>query len=340
MTESGSSLQNPMYKSIGFGVAVYLVFMLILGFYWSREPDRFNVNEVAREMASENGRDENIIGYTTTATIIHSMTVLLDKPGGFLSNDLSPLVPGGFYLDNIPNWEKGALQQLRDLTRVLRKNISRSQSQSQEDKDLPDAEEKFYFSMNSWLVPRSETRYAGGIDSLEQYLLRLSDPNEKDAQFYARADNLGYWLAEVETRLGSLSQRLSASVGKRQLNVDLAGDSAAAQSTKADADMMLKTPWTELDDVFYEARGSTWALIHLLQAIEKDFEDILKKKNALISLQQIIRELEPTQDFVYWPIILNGDGFGVVANHSLVMASYIARANAAIIDLRKLLQEG
>ena len=39
-------------------------------------------------------------------------------------------------------------------------------------------------------------------------------------------------------------------------------------------------------------------------------------------------------------MVLNGDGFGLVANHSLVMASYISRANAAIIDLRNLLQQG
>ncbi|MGB2325796.1 MAG: DUF2333 family protein, partial [Pseudomonadales bacterium] len=40
------------------------------------------------------------------------------------------------------------------------------------------------------------------------------------------------------------------------------------------------------------------------------------------------------------PIILNGSGLGLVANHSLVMASYISRANAAIIDLRELLMQG
>ena len=33
-------------------------------------------------------------------------------------------------------------------------------------------------------------------------------------------------------------------------------------------------------------------------------------------------------------------GFGLVANHSLVMASYLSRANAAIIDLRDLLAQG
>jgi hypothetical protein len=39
-------------------------------------------------------------------------------------------------------------------------------------------------------------------------------------------------------------------------------------------------------------------------------------------------------------VILNGTGFGLVANHSLVMASYISRANAAVIDLRDLLEQG
>ena len=33
-------------------------------------------------------------------------------------------------------------------------------------------------------------------------------------------------------------------------------------------------------------------------------------------------------------------GFGMWANHSLVMANYISRANAAVIDLRQLLSQG
>jgi len=102
----------------------------------------------------------------------------------------------------------------------------------------------------------------------------------------------------------------------------------------------VKTPWLEIDDVFYEARGTAWALAHLLKAIDTDFADVLEKKNARVSLRQIIRELEATQAWVGSPIILNGSGFGLFANHSLVMASYISRANAAIIDLRELLSQG
>ena len=74
--------------------------------------------------------------------------------------------------------------------------------------------------------------------------------------------------------------------------------------------------------------------------MEIDFADVLVKKNALVSLRQIIRELEATQESVFSPMILNGSGFGLFANHSLVMASYISRANAALIDLRDLLAQG
>jgi hypothetical protein len=102
----------------------------------------------------------------------------------------------------------------------------------------------------------------------------------------------------------------------------------------------VKTPWTEIDDVFYEARGATWALLHFLRAAQVDFEQVLDDKNAQASVEQIIRELEASQRAVMFPVILNGSGFGVFANHSLTMANYVSRANAAISDLRDLLSQG
>ena len=96
----------------------------------------------------------------------------------------------------------------------------------------------------------------------------------------------------------------------------------------------------QVDDVFYEARGTAWALIHFLRAMEVDLEDVLVNKNALVSFRQIIRELESTQEPLHAPMVLNGRKFGALANHSLIMANYIARANAAIIDLGNLLSQG
>jgi hypothetical protein len=202
------------------------------------------------------------------------------------------------------------------------------------------AEPKFNFDNKSWILPATENVYQDGVDALYGYLNRLQDPSTPDAQFYARADNLKDWLSQVEKRLGSLSQRLSASVGQTRLNTDLAGESDAVQSTSTDNQVEVKTPWYEIDDVFYESRGASWALIHFLKAVELDFAPTLEKKNALISVRQIIRELEATQQPLWSPMIMNGSGFGMFANHSLVMASYISRANAAVIDLRNLLEQG
>jgi hypothetical protein len=286
---------------------------------------------------AEKNNQQVVVGSTTTATLIKVVSVLLEKPGGFISNDI---MPPGLWLDNMPSWEYGVLIQSRDLTRALRESFSRSQSQSKEDIDLGKAEPSLNFSSDSWVVPASESEYRSAIKHLNSYLMRLGDEGNSRSQFYSRADNLGYWLRIVDSRLGSLSQRLSASVGKRQLNIDLAGDAEAQQSTSAPSDMEIKTPWTEIDNIYFETRGTAWALLYFLRAIEVDFADVLEKKNALVSLQQIIRELEATQDVVYSPMILNGSGFGVLANHSLVMASYISRANAAIIDLRDLLSQG
>ena len=74
--------------------------------------------------------------------------------------------------------------------------------------------------------------------------------------------------------------------------------------------------------------------------MEADFDEVLRKKNAVISFRQIIRELESTQEPLRAPMVLNGSRFGALATHSLLMANYIARANAAIIDLRALLAQG
>ncbi|MCB1679515.1 MAG: DUF2333 family protein [Halioglobus sp.] len=323
-------------KAVLAVVALYLLLALLLGMYWSVAPAPFDVRERAAAYAAADGGTV-VTGSVTTAALMGVVQTLLDKPGGYLHNDV---FPPGVWLDNMPHWEYGVLIQVRDLARAMREVHSRSQSQSSEDPDLAQAEPLFNFNSDSWMLPASESEYRKGLKRVHSYFRRLSDADASNAQFYARADNLRYWLNTVENRLGSLSQRLSASVGKSRLNTDLAGDGSATQSTPAPAEVSVRTPWLEIDDVFYEARGTAWALIQFLKAAEVDFRDVLRDKNAQVSLQQIIRELEGTQEMVWSPMILNGSGFGLLANHSLVMASYISRANAAILDLRDLLSRG
>ena len=325
-----------LLKLIGYSILAVFLLFYILGIFWSSEPDPFDVRYDGAYLRT--GQDKQlIVGHTTVMTTEKIAQKLLDKPGGFLSNDV---LPPSVFLDNIPNWEFGVLVQVRDMVSALRNHISRSQSQSLESSLLKDAEPLFNNDHTQWILPAAENKYERGIKQLAAYREELGRVDNPGAQFYARADNLRAWLTLVEKRLGGLSQRLSASVGQERINTDLSGDPAAHQSTESVDNLMVKTPWLEIDDTFFEARGACWALIHLLKAIEVDFAPVLEKKNAKASLAQIIRELESTQDTVWSPVILNGDGFGFLANHSLVMASYISRANAGLIDLRELLSRG
>lgn len=330
--DSGAAAPEPqprprrfLARSLLVLLGVALLASWLVGWFWSREPASFPVQRAALESA-EGAQRQLVVGYTTVETLRRVASTLLDKPGGYLSNDIAP---PGLWLDNMPSWEYGVLVQVRDLSRALRKDFARSQSQSTEDPDLAKAEPLFHFDNKSWALPATEAEYRRAIGHLDSYLARLTDPAQ-NARFFTRADNLNTWLGDVATRLGSLSQRLSASIGRVRLNPEEGQVS----------EERVETPWLQIDNVFYEARGQAWALAHLLRAIEVDFADVLAKKNALVSVRQIIRELEAAQEPLWSPMVLNGSGYGVLANHSLVIANYISRANAAIIDLRNLLSQG
>ena len=323
-------------KTITAGLGLIILLFALLGFWWSFAPNTFDVRQNAKEMASANGH-EVVTGYTTTATLIRVTEEMLYKNGGYLTNDVTP---PGIFMDNIPSWEFGVLEMSRDLALSMRKDFSRSQSQSLENPQLVAAQPFFNNDSNKWILPSSESRYEKAVEQLYLYQTELGKVGNSNTQFYARADNLRDWLKQVEKRLGSLSQKLSASVGSDVINTELAGDADARQSTPQSSIMTNKTSWFMLDNNFYEARGASWALLHFLKAVEVDFKDVLEKKNATVSLRQIIRELEATQETIFTPVILNGDGFGMLANHSLVMANYISRANAALIELSELLNQG
>ncbi|TWX73019.1 DUF2333 family protein [Colwellia sp. C1TZA3] len=327
---------NISIKAVISGILALFFVLYLLGVYWSFEPEKFDIRaEVTKAATAENVTP--VVGYTTTTALIRVTETLLHKPGGYLSNDA---IPPSVFLDNIPAWEFGALEMIRDMSLVMRQEFSRSQSQSVENENLKVAQPQLNIDNTSWVIPSAEGEYQKAINELYAYRTALTQVNNQSAQFYARSDNLRAWIQEATKRLGSYSQRLSASVGREQINVDLAGESVAQQSTSSSASMQLKTSWLTIDDEFYEARGACWALLHFLKAIEIDFNDVLEQKNAKVSVQQIIRELEASQELIWSPMILNGDGFGVLANHSLVMANYISRANAALIDLDDLLSQG
>lgn len=324
-------------------VGTVIVIMLGLMLWWSKVPEPITskaalVKYLPADKLNADGEPQEVkTGAALTAMMIYLIDTLQDKPGGYLSNDVTP---PGVFMDNMPEWEYGVLRNLRDLSKVFRNNFATSGSQTKLDDDLAAVENNLSIDSEKWMFPSPEESYDDAARALQNYFDRLIDDNDADAQFYARADNLRRFLNVVSPNLGSYSQRLSESVGVEFENMALAGDVAAEQSTSSPKQLFNKTPWHEVDNNFYEARGYAWALLQEMRAIQVDFRSVLEDKNAMVYIQQLVRELEATQKTVWSPIILNGDGFGVVTNHSLVMASYLSRANAILIELSDLLERG
>lgn len=304
-------------------VAAIAIILIALGIYWSREPAQFDVlasvHNVLREPV-----EQPVPGAVTTATLVQVVATLLDKRGGFINNDIAP---PGLWLDNMPHWERGALQQARDMARSLRDDFGRATADAEPEDNLARAEPRLNFSDSSWMLPASESQYRDARDYLRTYLSHLQ-LHESHALFNTAPANLDRYLARVTQRLDTSVQRLSACVTPRE-----------NPSRQFGLPPQATTPTSQLDDIFYEARGSAWALSHLLRAIEFDFAAILREKNAQSALQEAIRALDAAQGSIYSPMILNGSGFGLLANHSLVMASYMARADAAVATVRRLLTE-
>lgn len=334
--------------SVG-ALAAYLIVVVGLATYWCQQPPPLDVRQLAQSQTAESAGDP-APGRVFVATTIGVAETLLNKPGGFIHNDR---LPPGVFLDNCPSWECGVIMALRDALRALRNDFSRSQTQSAENLDLKRADLQFAIDPKFWIMPAAEDEYQKGIDALKRYLHALNTGQVTNGRFSVRADNLAEYLGLVEKRLGNFGLRLSSNANAAPLPA--AGTGAAALvdgdpgvgrnplpgvETSIDAAPLHRTAPERVDDVFYCARGYSWAFLHFVQALQIDFAPVIAGKNAAPTMKQIERDLQGAIKPMSSPIVLNGGGYGFLANHSMVLASYVARVNAAVIDLRLLLEQG
>ncbi|MHB0774397.1 DUF2333 family protein [Halomonas sp. WWR20] len=252
-------------------------------------------------------------GEVTVATTVTLISTLLDKPGGFLRNDV---MPPGVWLDNMPSWELGVLTQVRTMTATLDDSLSNGYFA------LGEAREALDTSSNRWLFPSAEERYAQAGDAITAYLQQLRDGGTQ-ATFNTDVQALDAWLSKVEALLETQTRQLAASVGDGLVrDAELQG---MAQSHNS---------WFEIDNVFYQARGNAWALKQLMKAMRRDFSDELSSQ-AQSTVTQLLAVLEASQARLWSPVVLNGSGFGFFANHSLMMANYTLRATSLVQQLRQ-----
>lgn len=298
-------LERPEYgwiwKPLLVLVVLYLIVCLGLGIWWSRRPADIDIAQVTAVQDAGSDAAPTSRGAVMVAALAATVETLLDKPGGFLRNDV---FPPGIWLDNMPSWEYGVLGQARVMAQAL-PALSGGSSPA-----LSVIQDGLNADSEDWLYPTAERSYAKALGALQGLLGNLG---QGGSGFAASGDGLADWLLQVAQRFRRETQHLLANADDpealRELGVD-------------DADLPESTPWFHIDNTFYEARGEAWALTQLLRAAQRDYADLFAKTDADGRLERLIAELELAQRRVWSPVILNGSGFGIFANHSLVLANH------------------
>lgn len=300
-------LERPQYgwiwKPLAALIVIYLLVVIVLGIWWSRTPEPLVVEEA---VVVHRGTGVAARGAVTTSGLMAVIDTLLNKPGGYLRNDLAP---PGVWLDNMPAWEFGVLQQTRQLALAMPGMATGDMS------EVEKASDALLGDSGDWFFPSTEHRLNQAGEALGRYLQRLEEPGAQGLS--AGGQGLSPWLYSVADSLDGLSYRLSASVGNPEALADL----------DVDVDRIPgKTPWYRVDNVFFEARGQAWALLSLLKAVRHDQADVLATHELTGHWDALIAELQASQRRLRSPVVLNGSGFGIFANHSLVMANHLLGA--------------
>jgi hypothetical protein len=315
------ALERPRYgwiwKPLLALAGLYLLVTIALGIWWSQPPAPFDVEQATLERRGEAAYAPAARGTVTVATLAETVATLLDKPGGYLRNDIAP---PGVWLDNMPNWELGVLEVSRDLARAL---PGMAQARSGH---LEEARERLEGDDRDWFYPTTEQRLEQAVAALDAQLGELG----ADRDGFVPGQGLADWLARSAARLDDLALRLAASVGSHEALTELAVEAESLPP---------RTPWHRVDDIFFEARGTGWALAQLLEGVQRDQADVLAESGTEAEWERLLAELARTQRRLWSPVVLNGSGFGLFANHSLVMALHMTRARDLAAQLAERLAE-
>ncbi|QEM81480.2 DUF2333 family protein [Halomonas binhaiensis] len=305
-------LETPQYGWIWkplAGLAI-LVIVVVAGLtiWWSLAPSRFDVNAATLERREAASADAK--GAMAVATLAEVVDTLLDKPGGYLRDDI---LPPGLLMDNMSSWEAGVLSQARLLGAALPK------LDAQAGESVAQVNELLQGDDSQWFGTSTGKRLADASTQLDTYLAQFS------TQGGSVFDSAGLkpWLESVRDELQRITLRLSASVedidSLKEMGISVA-------DVPQDADV----PWYHVDNDFHQARGEAWALILLLEAVYRDEQGVIAAAGLDNNWQRLLAELERTQRQLWSPVVLRGSGFGIFANYPLTMAHQLSRAGITL----------
>ncbi|MEZ9699019.1 DUF2333 family protein [Vibrio sp. 10N.261.46.E12] len=317
---------------LGSLLSGFMATLLFVGVvFFIQEPDNIDVAKHQRD-------SKGLLGYTTAATVEDMLGTLLDKPFGYVSNDI---LPPFILLDDIPSWEQGVIVQLQNITLAMQRDFSRPGNQTKEDPDLTAAKTLLNNDTKKWIATDYQTKLSKARAAMNSYKTRLQNDNPRDGQFTSKSTSLKFWLGLVDKNLGDLSTQLGANRGQIQVNSNLAGEKGQVAWAES-YEVLAQTPWSEIDNVYWNARGQTWALLAAFMAIRTDFDVTLQDKSATSIVDQVIRTLHYALRPIDSPYVFNGSrqSYGFTPNYSSQLSSDINAANNGVRELLNLLDKG
>ncbi len=218
-----------------------------------------------------------------------------------------PVIFPAAVLDNLPNFQIGAKNSVKYLVKRM--------SGYYVDKNLKEAGELLDYPPDIWLFSQTgEDKLAPG--SAKQYRKALALINEfgnaPENGIHPTTREFLYILSSLETILN----RQIAALHKHVLEHN---------SDMIDA---------KADNIFYQALGNAYTVYYILQALSKDYQDMIVESGQYENITSALRFLSEAQSLD--PLIVKNaspqDAYA--ANHLLYLAYYLSQAQNYILSVR------
>ncbi len=253
-------------------------------------------------------------GEIFASTLIAIMEHELHGGSGWRPNDFFLWGPT-LWADDNANRQLGILQAVRESVRVFKDHLTKVSS-NEYDPDLLEADTLFRNDATKLWFPSAESRFSRAIGKLRDYVAGLRDGSQRSRPITTRNVEL---------------------VRLFQAWTDLLGDAHANLYKEREVDG--GSVWWHTDDYFYHSQGYAHVMYALLQALKREYHQLLSVKPVMQDLfdeaSAALREAALMNPLV----ILNGRPSGIFANHRRNLDTYISEARQKMYSIREELEK-
>ncbi|MGH7948817.1 MAG: DUF2333 family protein, partial [Candidatus Binataceae bacterium] len=230
---------------------------------------------------------------------------------GWRPNDF-PLWGPYVMADNNASRQLGIIMAVRETTRVFKDHLTKVSS-DQYDVNLVIADTNLRNDAERWILPSPESRYDLAVAHLRKYVAGLRDTPPTSRELNGRAVEL---------------------VRLIQTWTDLLGDAHAnLYRTRRDDGSPVRA-WN-VDDYFYHAQGYAHVMFYMMQAVKRDYAQVLREDPILVTLVDDTIDALRKAATLKPVMVMDGASDGLFANHRRNLDAYITEARQKMYSIRE-----